>query len=446
MTRKFILLCAAIAVCAIGAAAQTRIAPLAFKTRVLPNGLQVISLEDHSSPTVSVQVWYRVGSKDDPQGRSGFAHLFEHLMFKSSKNLKSEQFDRLTEDVGGNNNASTSDDRTEYHEVVPSNYLETLLWAEAERMVNLNVDEANFKSERDVVKEEYRQGVLANPYGRFFDAITRRSYAVHPYKRPTIGNIDELNAASLEDVRAFYKLYYRPDDATLVVSGDFSQPQFDAWVDKYFGRVAANQAAIPRVTVKEPARTKEQRFVETAPNVPLPGVALTYLAPLSSSKDRAALEIAQAILSGGESSRLYQQLIYKQQIASQAAFFNDEHADGGLLVFYAIAAGGKQLTDVEKSLLAELNKIQTAPVTAAELEKAKNQLVTNALETCETNYGKAAAIGNAVIYQGDANRVNTELADLQKVTASDVQRVMKQYFTDTNRVVIYYQNEKGEQK
>jgi zinc protease len=428
------------------ACGQERIAPLDFKKRTLLNGLTVITLKDNSSPTVSVQVWYKVGSKDDPEGRSGFAHLFEHLMFKSTKNMKSEMFDRLTEDVGGANNASTADDRTEYHEVIPSNYLETLIWAEADRMVNLNVDEANFKSERDVVKEEYRQSVLAQPYGKFFDAIQKRSYSVHPYMRPTIGNIEELNAASLEDVRAFYRVFYRPDNATLIVAGDFEQAQLDGWIDKYFGQIKQNKMAIPRVTTKEPPRTAERRFVERAPNVPLPGVAITYLAPPSASADSPALAVAQAILSGGESARIYQSLVYKQQIAQEAAFMNDEKTDGGLLIFYAIAASGKQLADVEKALLTELNKIQTAPPSAAEVEKAKNVLITQALSERETNEGKATAIGNAIIYGGAAETVNSSIEKLQKVTAADVQNVMKKYFTDNNRVVIYYQNEEGNSK
>src|SRR5215213_9998064 len=202
--------------------AQTKIAPLNIKERTLANGLKVVSVQDNTSPTVAIHVWYNVGSKDDPNGRSGFAHLFEHLMFKSSKNLKSEQFDRLTEDVGGFNNASTWDDFTNYYEVVPSNHLEVLLWAEAERMHNLNVDDANFKSERDVVKEEFRQRILANPYGMLFGQyIEKLSFTAHPYKRPGIGNLDELTAATPEDARSFYNLYYRPDNAVLIVVGDY---------------------------------------------------------------------------------------------------------------------------------------------------------------------------------------------------------------------------------
>lgn len=425
---------------------QVNVAPLAIKQRTLPNGLKVVSVEDHSSPTTAIHVWYDVGSKDDPQGRSGFAHLFEHLMFKSSKNLKSEQFDRLTEDVGGYNNASTYDDFTNYYEVVPANYLESILWAEAERMHNLNVDEGNFKSERDVVKEEFRQRILAQPYGMLFGQyLEKRSFTVHPYQRPGIGNIDELNAATLTNAQNFYKTFYRPDNAVLIVVGDFDQKQFDGWVDKYFGAVPRPATTIPRVTAVEPERTMEKRYSETAPIVPFPAVAITYLAPNSKSADVPALRLAETILSGGESSRLYKELIRNQQIAQEASFNADIRVDRGLLYLLGIASEGHNTTELEKSLLAELKKIQDAPVSAQELEKAKNQLITQTLQSRETNDGKAIAIERAVAYQGDPNAVNSDIQKLQAVTPADIQRVMKKYFADNNRVVITYEQAKGEQ-
>ncbi|HXG84836.1 MAG TPA: pitrilysin family protein [Pyrinomonadaceae bacterium] len=423
---------------------QTRIAPLNIKERKLANGLNVVSLQDNKSPTAAIHVWYNVGSKDDPEGRSGFAHLFEHLMFKSTKNMKGEMLDRLTEDVGGFNNASTYDDFTNYYEVVPSNYLETLLWAEAERMQNLNVDQANYNSERDVVKEEFRQRILANPYGMLYGQyLEKLSFAAHPYRRPGIGNLEELSAASLADANNFYKTFYRPDNAYLIVVGDFEQARFDDWVDKYFGKIAKPSGAIPRVTVVEPERAAEKRYMETAPIVPFPAVAITYLAPGSKSADVPALRIAETILSGGESSRLYQELVYKQQIAQEASFNADIRVDKGLLYFLAIASEGKQPEELEKSMLAELNKIQNAPVAAKELAKAKNQLITEQVRRLETNDGKAIAIERAVAYQSDPNAVNTDIQKLQAVTAADVRRVMKKYFTDKNRVVIYYRQAAG---
>ncbi len=425
------------------AVAQVKVAKLDIKERSLSNGLRVVSVRDGSSPTVAIRVWYRVGGKDDPQGRSGFAHMFEHMMFKSTKNMPSEKLDRLTEDVGGFNNASTWDDYTDYYEVVPSNYLEPLLWAEAERMQNLNVDDANFASERDVVKEEFRQSVLAQPYGRLFEYINSLSYTVHPYKRGVIGDLEQLSAATPADARSFYATYYRPDNAYLIVVGDFEQQQLDTWTDKYFSHLTNPSSAIPRVTAKEPTRTAEKRYEKTAPNVPFPAVAITYLAPPSSHPDTPALDLAATILSDGESSRLYQSLVYKQQIAQDASFTFDMKVDGGLLYFFAIASEGKDGQSLERSILNELKLIQTKGVTARELARAKNQLVSQTIVALETNEGKAEAIQDGITYDNDPKAVNTSVAKLQAVTAADVLRVMRKYFTPTNRVVIHYDNEGG---
>jgi zinc protease len=331
---------------------------LKFTDRSLENGLRVLSVADHSSPTVAVQVWYHVGSKDDPPNRSGFAHLFEHIMFKSTKNMKSEMMDRLTEDVGGFNNAFTQDDVTVYYEVVPSNYLETLIWAEADRLSGLNVDEANFKSEREVVKEEYRQSVLAPPYGKFEYLLQQKSFVAHPYKRPTIGSIEDLDAASLHDVQEFHSTYYRPDNATLVVVGDFDPKQLDAWVDKYFGGIAKPNLPLPRVTIKEPPRESESRVTEYGSN-DLPAVGLTYLTPRESDPDSKALEVADAILSSGESSRLYHSLVYTQQLAAEVDANSETREDLSLFVLFAILSEGKKTEDVEKSLLAEIKNFKT---------------------------------------------------------------------------------------
>lgn len=449
MLRKslLVILLASVTASAVAtASAQVAMPAMNFRDRMLANGLRVLSLEDHSTPTVSIQVWYKVGSKDDPEGRSGFAHLFEHMMFKSTRNMKDEMMDRLTEDVGGWNNASTFDDFTNYYEVVPSNYLETLLWAEADRMASLTVDDKNFKSERAVVQEEFRSRVLAPPYGRLFYAIEKRSFTTHPYRRPGIGSLEELDAATLTDVQNFFKTFYRPDNATLIVAGDFEPKQLDAWVDKYFGRVPKPNQQLPRVTVKEPSRTEEKRFNEYGPNVPLPAVAITYLAPPVASEDTFALRVAESILSGGESSRLYQSLVYRQQIAQEAFAQADLREDQGLFVLGAILASEKQPADVEKALLAELKRVQDEAVTQAELDKAKSQLLTNLIRERETNVGKADAIGRAAVLMGDPKRANTDVGKLQAVSAADVQRVMKKYFNDTNRVVITYQAEAAKDK
>lgn len=412
--------------------------PLPFKHMTLPNGLQVYTVEDHKSPTVAVQVWYHVGSKDDPNGRSGFAHLFEHMMFKGNDHLAEDAFEDLTENIGGENNAYTADDVTVYHEVVPSNYLEPILWAEAERMSALALNDKNFASERDVVKEEYRQRILANPYGEFFLDIDRKSFAVHPYKRPGIGNIAELDASKLPEVRAFHATFYRPDNATLIVVGDFKQEELDGWVKKYFGAVSKPSKKIPRVTVKEPPWKADRLETSYSPKAPLPALAITYLAPSVQSKDAPALSLAEEIMSGGSSSRLYQSMVYEQQVAQSVSCSADLQEDLGLLVFRAILASGKPVEIAKKSLTDQIDNVLKKGVTEAELAKAKNRFLTGKLMERETSNGKARALGEATVVYGDANRVNTDLAMLQAVTTAQVKDVLNKYITGKKKVVIEY--------
>ncbi len=438
MRVRLILMLGLVAVALPAMAETLQVPPLKFQQRTLDNGLQVLSLVDHSSPTVTVQVWYHVGSKDDPQGRSGFAHLFEHLMFKSTKHMPAEEMDKLTEAVGGMNNASTGNDVTNYFEVVPSNHLKTLLWAEAERMSNLTVDEKNFTSERAVVEEEYRQRVQAPPYGKLFNAIDKYSFRVHPYKRPTIGSIPELEAASLADVRAFHKTFYRPDNATLIVVGDFDPKQMNTWVNDYFGWIAHPDSAIPQVTVKEPVRSRDRTIDLTSANAPLPALAMTWLIPPASNADSIPLEVAAQLLAGGKSSRLYQSLVYDRQFAQSVGVFADSRVGPGLFTAYAILASGHTPAEARKAILAGIEKLATQPIDATELAKIKTQMLTDQLKQRQTPIGKAFALGQAALYEGDPARANTDLEALQQVTADDVQRVLKKYVTGAHSVTINY--------
>jgi zinc protease len=418
--------------------ANAAVVPIQYRHRTLANGLQVYSIEDHTTPTIAIEVTYRVGSKDDPPHRSGFAHLFEHLMYKSTAHMKAEMMDRLTEDVGGEENAYTGDDTTIYWEEIPSNYLRALLWAEGERMSSLNVDEPNFKSERDVVKAEF-QDLLGAPYGMFLGyAIDKDSYARHPYKRPGIGSLEDLDAATLDDVQAFHRTFYRPDNAVLIVAGDLDPKQFDAWVDRYLGSIPKPSTAIPRVTMTEPPRTAPKHFDEHGPNVPLPAIAMTWLIPLASSPDAEALQLLTAILGNGDSSRLSQSLVYRQQIAQNVDARAEFRQSTGYVLIDSTLASGKTLDAAEKALRTEVRNVIDSQVSAAELEKAKNLVVTDALRRRrETNLGKASAIRDAVIYHGDASYANKGLDRLQAVTIADVQRVAKKYL-GANPVVITY--------
>ena len=409
-----------------------------FKHSTLANGLEIYTVEGHASPTVAVQVWYHVGSKDDPDGRSGFAHLFEHMMFKGNEHLKPETLQQLTEGAGGEMNAYTADDVTVYHEVVPSNYLEPVLWAEAERMSSLAVNEANFLSERDVVKEEYRQRYAANPYGDFILAIPKSSYAVHPYKRPGIGNIAELDASALPEVQAFHSTFYRPDDATLIVVGDFKAQELIDWIAKYFQDIAKPQKALPRVTAKEPAREADRHEVIYSDKAPLPAFALTFLAPSVRDDDSIALGVAADVLADGISSRLYQSLVYEQQVAQSVSAAADLKQDLGLLLFQITVASGKSVSEARQALDAEIDRFLKNGLTQTELTKAKNRYLTGRLFNLETVNGKASALGSAAVVLGDANRVNTDLAKIQALTSDQVTAALRKYVVGKKRVFIEY--------
>lgn len=423
-------------------AAAATVPPITFTSRTLANGLKVYASRDPATPNVTVQVWYGVGSKDDPDGRSGFAHLFEHLMFKATRNMPAEQFDRMTEDVGGFNNAATADDYTTYYEVVPANHLERLLWAEADRMSTLVVDDATFRSERDVVKEEFRQRVLASPYGRLMQLyLPQASYTTHPYKRPGIGSIEDLDAATVDDVRAFHRTHYRPDNAALIVVGNFDEAGLNAWVDRWFGGLTNPPEPRPQVTIKEPARTRAGVFEGYGPNVPLPAVILSWQGPAASDRDAPALKVLDAILSSGKSSRLYNSLVYDKQIAAEAFSNANLPHDAGLFMVGALMASGHSLDEGEAALLAEVRRLRDAMPTPSELSEARNELLASALRERETIDGRASAIGYALRVEGDPDAVNTQLADLQAVTAADVQRVARTYLAEDRRMTIRYRAE-----
>jgi len=434
-TTRFFLIFLAIV---LSAGAGFEIPPLKFEQRTLENGLRVIWLEDHSTPVVAIQVWYHVGSKDDPEGRSGFAHLFEHMMFKGTKRMPSEFVDRLTEDVGGENNAYTANDVTVYHEVVPSNHLERLIWAEAERLSALTINRTNFMTERDVVKEEFRQSVLSQPYGEFGEFIQIKSFMEHPYRRPTIGNIAELDAAKFEDVVAFHSTFYRPDNATLIVAGDFDPASLQRWVDQYFGPIKKPEGTIPRVSVKEPAREKERTIREYDEKVPFPALAVTFLAPPVRSEQRAAWQVIETVLGQGNSSRLYRSLVYEKRLAQSVEFYSDLREDLGLPTCQIVLSSGVKVEAARAALLGEFERMTREKISDRELSRAKNQLLSQKLHGRETAAGKAEAIGEAAVVLGDADLVNRELPEIQKVTAEQVLTAARECFTDANRLVIEY--------
>ena len=415
---------------------EVRPPKLVFTTHTLPNGLQVVLLENHEVPVINLQVWYHVGSKDERPGRTGFAHLFEHLMFKGSAHVATEEHSRIIESVGGFDNAETGDDTTNYYETFPSNYLERVLWLEADRMGSLDVDEANFKSEREVVKEERRVRVENQPYGYLQEDLRAAAFAVHGYHHTPIGSIDDLNKATIEDVRKFHDTYYKPNNATLVVVGDFNSEQALAWVNKYFDGIPASAKPVPRLDTPEPTQTEENIVKKSYSNTPLPAIVIGYKIPALYAPDSYPLNLAANILAGGESSRLYQTLVYKQQIAVEATGFGNFSEDPNLFWAYAIMNEGHTTNEGEKAIEGVLDGLKTQAVDAKEMEKAKNQEISSVILGRDTDEEKAVALASAAVFGKNADLVNSDLERYLKVTPEDIQRVARQYFVPQHATVL----------
>lgn len=409
---------------------------LDFTTHTLSNGLQVILLENHSVPVINLQVWYHVGGKNELPGHTGFAHMFEHLMFKGSAHVGADEHSRIIEAVGGFDNAETGDDTTNFFETFPSNYLERVLWLEADRMGSLNVDEANFTSERQVVEEERRMRVDNQPYGSIEEDLRAAAFTVHGYHHTPIGSIEDLNKATLQDVRDFYNTYYKPDNATLVIAGDFSSDQAMTWVTKYFEGIPRSTKPIPRNDTPEPPQTAQRVVNKSYTNTPLPAVVIGYKIPAQYTPDAYPLDLASNILAGGESSRLYQTLIYKDQIAVQSAGFGNFTEDPNLFWAYAIMNQGHTAEEGEKAVLGVLDGLKTELVGPKELEKAKNQEIAGFILGRDTDEEKAVALAQAAVIGKDPNLVNTDLDRYTKVTADDIQRVSKDYFVPQQSTVL----------
>ncbi len=399
---------------------------------VLDNGLEVIALPDNSTANVTTSLWYKVGSKHDPEGRAGFSHLFEHILSRKTVNM-------LTEDVGGQRNASNWIDRTNYYETVPAQYLETMLWTHRERMAFPVVDAEVFEKERSVVKEELRQRVLAPPYGRFQRfVIPENAFDVLPMRRPGIGSIDELDDATLDDARAFHQAYYGPDTATLIVAGNFEVEQLKQLVDKYFADIPPRENPVSlAITLEEPARTQPRTVSAAAPNVPLPVIGNLWKAPSVTHPDAAALEVLSTILSGGENSRLNDALVRSGK-AVNAAHSESMTMDGGYVASYVVLSPAADAQEAREILEAELDKVRNQPVSEAELAEAKNEIFSSALSRRQTVRGRAFELGEALVSTGNPDAADLRLERIASVTAEDIQRVASKWLDPQTKVSMSY--------
>ena len=415
--------------------AAVRPPKLQYEITTLPNGLTVVLEEDHSTPIVHLQLWYHVGSKNERPGRTGFAHLFEHMMFKGSKNVEPEAHTSLISSIGGQSNAYTTDDETVFWETVPAQYLPLALWLEADRMATLRIDKDTFTTEREVVKEERRMRIDNQPFGRLQEIIYGEAFTTHPYKHPTIGSMKDLEAASIEDVRDFYHTYYVPANATMALVGDFDTAQAIDLVTKYLGRVPKAERPVPRDIPKEPAQSTEKRVTLQEP-WPLPAVVVAYHITYDGNPDSYPLHIAAKVLSDGESSRIYKKLVYEKQMAVAAFGQANLIEDPNLFYAVAIVQPPHQPEEVLNTLIAEVEKLKTESITDHELQRAKNQFARDYIVGRESNQSKASQLAHAIVIHRDITTADGEFDIFQNISRADVQRVARTYFRPENRIVM----------
>jgi zinc protease len=419
-----------------GLTAFVRPPKLPYQVHTLPNGLTVILSEDRSTPIVHSQIWYHVGSKDEPVGRTGFAHLFEHMMFKGSKNVGPEEHTSIVAGVGGQSNAYTTEDVTVFWNTVPAQYLPLIMWLEADRMATLRVDERTFRNEREVVKEERRMRIDNQPYGSLQEHIYAQAFTVHPYKHPTIGSMADLESATIDNVRDFYHTYYVPENATVVIVGDFDSAQALELVTKHFGQVPKAARPITRNIPKEPPPAKERR-VTLHEDWPLPVVVVAHHVTYDGDPDAYPLHIAAKIMSDGQSSRIFKRLVYDEQIA--VAAFGEANLTEHPNLFYAVAMvqPGQTPGAAANALIEELDRMKAEPVSDRELQRAKNQFARDYIIGRESIQQKALHLAHAyVLHAGDVSTADGEFDVFQRTTVADVQRVARRYFTPESRLVL----------
>lgn len=411
---------------------------VAFTEYDLKNGLHVVLHQDKSAPVVAVTVMYHVGSKDENPDRTGFAHFFEHLLFEGSKNIKRGEFMKLVSQNGGQNNANTTQDRTFYYEIFPSNQLETGLWLESERMLHPVINEVGVKTQNEVVKEEKRMRYDNQPYGKFLSEIFQRLFTNHPYRWTPIGSMAHLDSAKLEEFIAFNKKYYTPNNAVLVIAGDIDINKTKELVQSYFGEVPAGEK-LERISIKENPITSE--IIDTAydNNIQIPAIMTAYRTPGVTDKESIALSLASDVLSAGASSRMYKKMVDVKKNSLQVGSFNYTLEDYGAYLTYALPSGPVPLDTLLKDMDDEIVKLQNDLISEDEYNKIMNQRENDYVGKNARMIGVAEnlAIGYT-FHKGNTNHVNTELEEVKKVTREDIRNVARKYLNRNQRIVLYY--------
>lgn len=408
-----------------------------FEEYDLDNGLHVILHEDHSTPIVAVSVLYHVGSKNEKEGRSGFAHFFEHLMFEGSPNIERGEYMKIVQGKGGALNANTSFDRTFYYEILPANQVALGIWLESERMLQATVDMTGVETQREVVKEEKRMRIDNRPYMSFQEKIFAAAYPNHPYEITPIGTMEDLNAAEIADFTDFYETFYVPNNATLSIAGDIDKGDMKDLIEEYFAPIPRGTNEIPR---PEPEFSLMQgEVVDTVyDNIQLPGIFLGYRMPPQGTEDAYALEMLTTLLSGGQSSRFYKSLVDEKQLGLAVQAFPYSLEDGGLFITLGIANMGVNLKDLTEGIDMEIDRVRNEKISEKEFQKLQNQIESDFIASNSTMAGIAESLANYHVYFDDANLINTEIKKYRAVSIDDLQRVATKYLTPQNRVVLHY--------
>lgn len=427
-------LCAAGVVVLLGVAAAP-LRSIQFTDTKLANGLRVIVSEDHAAPVFSIVVNYNVGSRDERKGRTGFAHLFEHMMFKGSENVGQNEHPYLMFMNGGTMNGTTSKDRTMYYETLPANQLDLALFLEADRMRALTITRENLDNQRNAVQEERRLGVDNQPYGKTFEAIDELAYENFAYEHSVIGSMADLSAAGVDDVAAFFKMYYAPNNAVVAIVGDVDAKAVLAKMEKYFGSIP-KQPAPPQVDMTEPPQTQERRLTLEDGLARLARLDMAYKIPPSSSPDMDVLSVLATILSGGRSARFYESIVRQKQLSANVFAGSDGSRGPGLFAISATALPGKSLSDLEAAIDQETERVKTAPIEDWEIEKARVGARRAFVGGLGSSLNRAIQLSENALFFDDPARINTRADRIARVTAADVQRVARQYLVNTNRSVV----------
>jgi zinc protease len=404
----------------------------------MPNGLHVILHQDHNAPVVAVSVMYHVGSKNEVAGRSGFAHFFEHLLFEGSDNIKRGEFMKLVSANGGQNNANTTQDRTFYYEVFPSNQLETGLWLESERMMHPVINEIGVKTQNEVVKEEKRQSLDNRPYGNVITYISQGTFTGHPYKNGVIGTMKDLDAAKLDEFKQFFHQFYAPNNAVLTITGDFELDKVKPLITSYFGPVPKGAPVVYK-KIEEPSITKQ--IIDTAydSNIQIPMVLASYRVPGRDSRDSKIMEMISSVLSGGSSSRLYKKMVDQKKNALQVFAFNYALEDYGMYIIGALPNGDTKPDGLLPDVNEEIVKLQTDLISEDDYRKLQNQFENNFVSANTRMLGIAENLANGyTFYHKDTNHVNEELNLIRSITREEIRDAAKKYLNTNQRLVLYY--------